>query len=112
MSHFLKQVALHYPNATKIRLVQDNLNTHNPSSLTIKPLKSAAFELTPTPPNRGVVGARLNCLCFQNSVFDLIGELSELDQQVTAWAEARILSVNWQFTLNQHSTDFIHNTST
>ncbi len=33
-----------------------------------------------------------------------IGELSELDQEIKAWAEARNrkkASVNWQFTLNQ-----------
>ncbi len=29
---FMKDVASHYPNADKIILVQDNLNTHNPSS--------------------------------------------------------------------------------
>lgn len=29
---FMKNVASHYPNADKIILVQDNLNTHNPSS--------------------------------------------------------------------------------
>ena len=30
---FLKELAAHYPQAVKIRLVQDNLNTHNASSL-------------------------------------------------------------------------------
>jgi len=31
-AHFMKDVALHYSDAEKIVLVQDNLNTHNPSS--------------------------------------------------------------------------------
>ena len=31
-AHFLNKVAQHYQNATQIRLVQDNLNTHKPSA--------------------------------------------------------------------------------
>ena len=116
-AHFLKQVAQHYPNATKIRLVQDNLNTHNPSSFYQTFEASAAFELTQrfemyyTPKK----GSWLNMVEIELSVLSKqclsrrIGELSELDQQVTAWVEARNrkkASVNWQFTLNQARQKF------
>ena len=113
----LKQVAQHYPNATKIRLVQDNLNTHNPSSQTFE--ASAAFELTQrfemyyTPKK----GSWLNMVEIELSVLSKqclsrrIGELSELDQPLLGQARNRKkASVNWQFTLIRHgrsSTDFI-----
>ena len=45
-AHFLKLLAQHYPKATQIRLVQDNLNTHNPSSFYQTFEASQGFELT------------------------------------------------------------------
>ena len=116
-AHFLKQVAQYYSSATKIRLVQDNLNTHDPSSFYQTFEASAAFELTQrfemyyTPKK----GSWLNMVEIELSVLSKqclsrrIGELSELDQEVTAWAEARNrkkVSVNWQFTLNQARQKF------
>jgi hypothetical protein len=43
---FLKKLAEQYPNAKKIRLVQDNLNTHNSSSFYENLSADEAFELT------------------------------------------------------------------
>ena len=116
-AHFLMQVAQHYPNAVKIRLVQDNLNTHNPSAFyqTFDP--SVAFELTQRfemlyTPKRA---SWLNMVEIELSVLSKqclsrrIGQPSELAQQVNAWAEARNrkkVRVNWQFTLKQARQKF------
>ena len=79
-AHFLKKVAQHYPNAIKIRLVQDNLNTHNPSAFyqTFDPSQALEFdstvwnELLPPKERRGWIWSRLSCPCFQNSVFHAV----------------------------------------
>lgn len=42
---FMKELAALYPNATKIRVVQDNLNTHNSSSFYENLTADEAFEL-------------------------------------------------------------------
>ena len=42
---FMKELASLYPNATKIRVVQDNLNTHNNSSFYENLAAEEAFEL-------------------------------------------------------------------
>ena len=124
-AHFLKQLTQHYPKATKIRVVQDNLNTHNPSSFYQTFEASQALELTQKfemyyTPKRGswlnmveIEIALLSKQCLSRR----IGEMSELDRQVTAWAEARNrkqAGVNWQFSLNQARQKFhrfYHNTN-
>ena len=116
-AHFLKRLAQHYPNAVKIRLVQDNLNTHNPSAFyqTFDP--SQAFELTQRfdmcyTPKRA---SWLNMVEIEIAVLvkqclsQRIGQMLELEQQVNAWAEARNrkrVRVKWQFTLNQARQKF------
>ncbi len=45
-AEFMQQLASHFPNAKKIRLVQDNLNTHNASSFYERFDAQTAFELT------------------------------------------------------------------
>lgn len=125
-AHFLNKVAQHYPNAVKIRLVQDNLNTHNPSAFyqTFDPAQ--AFELTQRfemiyTPKRA---SWLNMVEIELSVLSKqclsrrIGQLSELERQVNAWVEERNrkkVRVNWQFTLNharQKFMRFYHNSQT
>ena len=116
-AHFLNKVAQHYPNAIQIRLVQDNLNTHNPSAFYQTFDGNQAFELTQrfemcyTPKK----GSWLNMVEIEIAVLSKqclsqrIGEMSELEQQVNAWAEARNrkkASVNWQFTLNRARQKF------
>ena len=122
-AHFLNKVAQHYPNATQIRVVQDNLNTHNPSSFyqTFEP--SVAFELTQlfqmnyTPKSASwlnMVEIELSVLSKQ-CLSRRIGQVSELERQVNAWVEARNrkqVRVKWQFTLNharQKFKRFYHN---
>ena len=56
-AHLLKQLSdTHFPDARKIKLVQDNLNTHTPASLTRRspPRRHAAWSngsTGTTPPN-------------------------------------------------------------
>ena len=116
-AHFLNKVAQHYPNATKIRLVQDNLNTHNPSSFYQTFEASEAFELTQkfdmhyTPKRASwlnMVEIELSVLSKQ-CLSHRIGQVSEMARQVNAWAEARNrkqVRVNWQFTLNHARQKF------
>ena len=110
-AHFLSKVAQHYQNATQIRLVQDNLNTHNPSSFYQTFEASQALELTQlfdmcyTPKSASwlnMVEIELSVLSRQ-CLSRRIGQVSELQRQVNAWTEARNrkkVRVNWQFTLN------------
>jgi hypothetical protein len=44
-AEFMQELASHYPNAKKIRLVQDNLNTHNASSFYERFDAESAFQL-------------------------------------------------------------------
>lgn len=44
-AHFMKNLALQYPEAERIVLIQDNLNTHNPSSFYENFQAQEAFEL-------------------------------------------------------------------
>ena len=116
-AHFLNKVAQHYKHATQIRVVQDNLNTHNPSSFyqTFEP--SVAFDLTQlfqmyyTPKS----ASWLNMAEIELSVLSRqclsrrIGQVSELQRQVNAWVEERNrkqVRVNWQFTLNHARKKF------
>ena len=123
-AHFLKKVAQHYPNATQIRLVQDNLNTHTPSAFYQTFDGNQAFGLTQkfemcyTPKNASwlnMVEIELSVLSRQ-CLSRRIGQVSELERQVNAWAEARNrkrVRVKWQFTLNharQKFKRFYHNT--
>lgn len=123
-AHFLYKVAQHYQNATQIRVVQDNLNTHNPSSFYQTFESSVAFELTQrfdmcyTPKSASwlnMVEIELSVLSRQ-CLSRRIGQVSELERQVNAWAEARNrkqVRVNWQFTLNHARRKvkrFYHNT--
>ena len=116
-AHFLKKVAQHYPNATQIRLVQDNLNTHNPSAFYQTFEVSTALELTQrfamyyTPKS----ASGLNMVEIELSVLSKqclsrwIGQVAELERQVNAWAEARNrkkVRIKWQFTLNHARNKF------
>ena len=57
-AHFMKELARRYPQAEKITLVQDNLNTHNPSSF---------YEAFPADEAFAVVGTLRHGLYAQES---------------------------------------------
>ncbi len=109
-AHFIRElVDVHYPQAEKIVLVMDNLNTHTPSSLyqTFAPAEArrllSKLEIHYTP----VHGSWLNMAEIELSALARqclsrrIGTVEELEREVQAWQEhrnAEAITVNWRFT--------------
>lgn len=108
-ARFLRDVAAHYPEAERIIVVLDNLNTHGPASFyeTFPPAEAHAlsrrFEFHHTPPH----GSWLNIAEIELSVLGRqcldrrIAERDTLAREVTAWTAARnaaAATVDWQFT--------------
>ncbi len=102
-------VDVHYPKARKITLVQDNLNTHHPSSLyeAFAPAEARRLidklEIVYTPKH----GSWLNIAEIELGVLnrqcmaERIGEKTELVQNVSAWEDRRngkTAKIDWQFT--------------
>ena len=109
-AYFIRElVDVHYPDAEKIVLVLDNLNTHTPSSLyqTFAPAEALRIlqklELHYTP----VHGSWLNMAEIERSALARqclsrrIGTPEELEGEVLAWQQRRneeAITVNWRFT--------------
>lgn len=109
-AHFLAELAdIHFADAEKIVLVQDNLNTHSPASLyaTFEPAKARRladkFEWNHTPKH----GSWLNMAEAELSVLsrqclkERIPSQEDLERDVRAWVEARNEKrtiAEWQFT--------------
>ena len=109
-AHCIKElVDVHYPDADKIVLVQDNLNTHTPASLyeafppTEAKRLAEKLELQYTPKH----GSWLNMAEIELGV--LAGQCLDrrlpdrqtLEQEVAAWVAARnaaIKTIDWRFT--------------
>ena len=102
-------VDVHYPKAGKITLVQDNLNTHHPSSLyeAFAPAEARRlidkFEIVYTPKH----GSWLNIAEIELGVLnrqclaERIGEKTELVLNVSDWEDRRngeTAKIDWQFT--------------
>jgi hypothetical protein len=102
-------VDVHFPEATRIRLIQDNLNTHNPAFLyeVFEPteakriLDKLEFHFTPKH------GSWLNMAEIEFSILSRqclnrrIGDEASLVQEIASWEDKRNHSkatVNWQFT--------------
>lgn len=103
---------VHYPEAKRVRLVMDNLNTHTISSLyeAFPPEKALALakrlEIHYTPKH----GSWLNIAEIELSVMTIqclnrrIASIEELQVEVSAWETERNRiqkSVDWQFTTEQ-----------
>ncbi len=108
-AHFLDDIAEHYPDATRITLVMDNLNTHRPGALyeNFEPARAKAlwdrFEFVYTPK----YGSWLNVAEVELSVIirqylnRRIDSIDILRTEVAAWKAARDRTrakVDWQFT--------------
>lgn len=108
-AQFTAEIAEAYPEAEKITLVQDNLNTHKPASWyeTFPPEKAGTlmerFELVYTPKH----GSWLNVAEIELSVLSgqclsrRIGKIETLKREVVSWEQLRNNAnamVNWQFT--------------
>ena len=111
-AHVLKDLSdTHFPNATKIVLVQDNLNTHKPASLyEAFPAAEARrlierFEWHYTPKHGSWLDmaeselAVLSTQCLDRRIPDKM----TLVREVTAWQDIRNkrhVKANWQFKTN------------
>ena len=109
---FMQELATTYPHAVKIRLVQDNLNTHTPNAFyeclsAEEAAKLAArFELYYTPK----CGSWLNIIELEFSALSRqclnrrIASQDELEKQVLIWAQERNqkkVKIKWQFTVEK-----------
>jgi hypothetical protein len=100
---------VHFPHAETIRVVEDNLNTHNPAALyeVFEPAEAKRIldrlEFHPTPKH----GSWLNIAEIEISVLGRqclrrrIPDKATLEQEVAAWEQTRNTSgatVDWRFT--------------
>jgi len=109
-AHCLKALAdVHYPNAEKIVLVQDNLNTHHPSSLyqAFAPDEARRllerFEVHYTPKHGSWLNmAETELAVLQRQCLDRrIPDLEALRREVHVWnvdRNHRVTSIRWHFT--------------
>jgi hypothetical protein len=108
-ARFMKRLALQYPEAETIELVQDNLNTHTPGSFYSVFPPQEAFELAKkfnchfTP----IKGSWLNMVEIEISALSRqcldrrIGDIGKLAYEVSVWERERNrtkATVRWQFT--------------
>ena len=109
-AQFVQTISKAYPDAEKITLVMDNLNTHSPGALyeTFTPQTAKAlldrFEFVFTPKHGSwlnVAEIELNVLngqCLKRRIADI----ETVRAEVTAWQNARNnknAKVDWQFTV-------------
>ena len=111
-AQFMNELAhIHYPDAEKIVLVQDNLNTHSPGSFyqAFKPDYAFAlaqrFEMHYTPTNaRWLNMVEIELSVFSKQCLDRrIGQMAILEREVLPLTEQRNkqrATVHWQFTKN------------
>jgi hypothetical protein len=106
---FMREVAAHYPDAERIVVVLDNLNTHGPASFyeAFPPAEARAlahwFAFHHTPPH----GSWLNIAALELRVLDRqcldrrLPDRNRLATEVAAWAAARntaAVTVDWHCT--------------
>jgi len=110
-AHFVNDIADSYPEAKRITLVVDNLNTHKPESLyeTFPPKVAKAlwdrFEFVHTPKH----GSWLNMAEIELNVLHRqclnrrIDNISTVMKEVEAWCKSRNnlnAKINWHFTID------------
>lgn len=114
---FMKKLEQAYPESEKIILVQDNLNTHNPSSFyeTFSPKGafrlSQRFQVVYTPKKASWLNmAEIELSALSKQCLDRrIGDVKTLSKEVHACVEQRNrqkATVSWQFTKNDARDKF------
>lgn len=108
-ARFVEEISMRYPQAERITLLMDNLNTHNPGSLyeTFPPAQAKAlvdrFEWIHTPKH----GSWLNMAEIEINVMirqclsRRISDLKLARSEIAAWESSRNnaqCTLNWQFT--------------
>ena len=110
-AEFMKSLASNYPEAEKIVLVQDNLNTHNPSSFyeTFDAPEAFAlsqrFEMAYTPKKASWLNmAEIELSALSKQCLDRrIDQMPVLAKEVMAWCKKRNrlqTKITWHFTKN------------
>jgi hypothetical protein len=110
-AEFMKSLAASYPDAKKIVLVQDNLNTHNPSSFyeTFPAAEAFAlaqrFEMVYTPKKASWLNmAEIELSALSKQCLDRrIAEMKILAAEVNSWTKRRNrvkARISWNFTKN------------
>lgn len=114
---FLQQLVWKYPDADKIRLVQDNLNTHDLSSLyeTFEPARAfelaQKFEFYFTPK----CASWLNMIEIEFSALSRqclnrrIPTMEQMEREVLTLVQEReqkAIKINWQFSIQKARTTF------
>jgi len=116
-ARFMKHLASRYPSAEKIVLVQDNLNTHNPSSFyeIFEPEEAFAlsqrFEMVYTPKKASWLNmAEIELSALSKQCLDRrIAEMETLASQVKAWVKRRNrlkTMIRWNFTKTKARNKF------
>lgn len=110
-AEFMQSLAASYPYAKKIVLVQDNLNTHNPSSFyETFPAEEAfalaqRFEMVYTPKKASWLNmAEIELSALSKQCLDRrIAEMKTLATEVNSWTKRRNrleAGISWNFTKN------------
>ena len=116
-AQFMKKLAEQYPEAEKIILVQDNLNTHTPASFYEAFSAQEAFalsqrfEMVYTPKKASWLNmAEIEFSALSKQCLDRrIPRINLLSQEVGTWAQHRNqqrVTVHWQFTKNKARDKF------
>lgn len=116
-ARFMKQLSASYPTAEKIILIQDNLNTHNPSSFyeTMKPQEafdlSERFEMVYTPKKASWLNmAEIELSALSKQCLDRrIAQRQILQSEVKTWTHKRNkqkIKITWNFTKNKARNKF------
>ena len=116
-AEFMKKVASEYRAALKIVLIQDNLNTHNPSSFyeTFGAQEafdlSQRFEMQYTPKKASWLNmAEIEFSALSKQCLDRrIGEITVLEKEIATWARKcnkAKTKITWQFTKDKARVKF------
>ena len=116
-AQFMKALSASYPKAERIVLVQDNLNTHNPSSFYESFPAAEAFALTQrfemvyTPKKASWLNmAEIELSALSKQCLDRrIAERGTLASEVKSWTKRRNdlkVSIRWNFTKNKARKKF------
>lgn len=116
-AQFMQALSVSYPEAERIVLVQDNLNTHNPSSFyEAFPAAEAfalaqRFEMVYTPKKASWLNmAEIELSALSKQCLDRrIAEMGTLTSQVNSWTKRRNglrIVIRWNFTKNDAREKF------
>jgi len=111
-AEFMDRMSEHYTDASVMRVVQDNLNTHTPGSFYERFDAQKAwclknrFEFHPTPKKGSWLNmAEIELSALARQCLDRrIGDMETLENEAKAWEEKRNqqkITIQWRFTTNR-----------